>query len=60
VLGKEIAEKHKEYQAVKSAENTLAEKPDDPAANLAMGKYLCFSKGEWEWGIDWRYFVGHI
>ena len=25
--------------------------PNDPAANLAVGKYLCFSKHEWEAGI---------
>jgi len=25
--------------------------PDDPAANLAVGKFLCFSKHEWETGI---------
>jgi len=25
--------------------------PDDPAANLAVGSYFCFSRGEWEKGL---------
>jgi hypothetical protein len=29
----------------------LNAKPDDPAANLAVGKYVCFVKGEWENGL---------
>ena len=29
----------------------LKTSPDDPAANLAVGSYLCFSKGEWEKGL---------
>ena len=29
----------------------LKQAPDDPAANLAVGRFLCFSKGEWERGL---------
>ena len=24
---------------------------DDPAANLSLGKYLCFAKGDWQRGL---------
>ncbi len=30
---------------------TLKERPADPAANLQVGKYLCFTKGDWEKGL---------
>ena len=26
--------------------------PDDPAANLTLGKYLCFSRGDWQQGFS--------
>lgn len=29
----------------------LKTSPEDPAANLAVGSYLCFSRGEWEKGL---------
>ncbi|MCY3020085.1 MAG: hypothetical protein NTW87_13795 [Planctomycetota bacterium] len=30
---------------------TLLDKPDDPAANLLVGKHWCFSKGDWSTGL---------
>lgn len=30
---------------------TLEAKPDDPEANGAVGRYLCFERGEWEKGL---------
>src|SRR5262249_11173021 len=30
---------------------TLAEKPGDPEANLAVGRYRCFRQGNWERGL---------
>ncbi|MGD0094825.1 MAG: formylglycine-generating enzyme family protein [Planctomycetota bacterium] len=30
---------------------TLLDAPDDPAANLLAGKYLCFTKNDWEKGL---------
>ncbi len=30
---------------------TLREKPEDPQANLLVGRYLCFVKGAWDQGI---------
>lgn len=33
------------------AMKNLIEKPDDPAANLAVGRYLCFAKNDWAKGL---------
>jgi hypothetical protein len=44
----EIAQTHIE---IKDAIAILERTPTDPGANLAMGKYLCLTKGDWEKGI---------
>jgi hypothetical protein len=41
----------KQWQAAQAAAETLKDNPDDPAANLARGKYLCLVKQEWEQGL---------
>jgi formylglycine-generating enzyme required for sulfatase activity len=51
----------KRMQAVESARaahdrvaaslEKLKTSPDDPAANLAVGSYLCFSRSDWEQGL---------
>lgn len=48
---KMVTEVAEEYSAAKDAFQTLEEKPVDPEANLAAGKYLCFTKGNWDKGI---------
>lgn len=40
-----------EFGAVKSANETLSKNPADPAANLVVGRWLCFQKAEWEKGV---------
>lgn len=47
----EIAELVKAYEDVKAAKVTLEKTPDDPEANLTVGKYLCFVKGDWDRGL---------
>ena len=47
----ELAELAKSYEEVKTAKVTLEKTPDDPDANLIVGKYLCFVKGDWEKGV---------
>ena len=37
--------------AVRAAFETLMTKPEDPAANIAAGEYLCFVKGDWPRGL---------
>jgi hypothetical protein len=41
----------KAYEDVKAARLTVEKTPDDPEANLAVGKYLCFVKGDWDRGL---------
>lgn len=50
--GKELDKQKKDADALEKAYDTLAEKPDDPAANLAVGRYLCFVAGQWPEGFD--------
>ncbi|HEY3788936.1 MAG TPA: hypothetical protein VGL71_08780, partial [Urbifossiella sp.] len=40
-----------EADKVKGFAETLKTKPDDPAANLAVGRYLCFFQQEWNAGL---------
>ncbi|HEX3624005.1 MAG TPA: serine/threonine-protein kinase [Verrucomicrobiae bacterium] len=39
------------WDNVKEAAITLAKDPNDPEANLAMGKFLCFVKNDWAGGL---------
>lgn len=39
------------FRAVSGAFETLESNPDDPQANLAAGRYLCFVKGDWDAGL---------
>jgi hypothetical protein len=41
----------KGFAAAKQALEVLAGNPTDPEANLAVGKYRCFLKGDWENGL---------
>jgi WD40 repeat protein len=47
----EMERLRKEYAAIKTAVQTLKDKPDDQAANLALGKFLCLHKHDWEKGV---------
>ncbi|HEV3345251.1 MAG TPA: protein kinase [Pirellulales bacterium] len=40
------------HDAVKAELNRLAVDPNDPDANLAVGRYQCFFKGDWESGLE--------
>jgi len=39
------------FEKIKKARDTLAASPNEPEANLAIGEYKCFVKGEWASGI---------
>ncbi len=41
----------KASQEMKEAAAVLDKKPDDPLANLTVGKYYCFQIGDWEKGL---------
>lgn len=40
-----------EHRAAKDALETLSRDPNDPEANLLVGKYRCFAKGDWDGGL---------
>jgi len=50
-LAEEVARCGAAYDRIKGAAQTLREHPADPAANLAVGQYLCFVKNDWEAGL---------
>jgi hypothetical protein len=39
------------FRKVKGDAETLKDKPDDPAANLAVGRFRCLEKGDWARGL---------
>jgi hypothetical protein len=48
-----VREIEKAYADVKAVAQQLQERPDDPEANLQMGKFLCFVKGDWGRGLPY-------
>ncbi len=49
--GQELRALQEESRRIRSSLAKLEDRPDDPAANLAVGKYWCFSRDEWEKGL---------
>ena len=47
----DVAVLAKAYDELKAAKVTLEKTPDDPDANLLVGKYLCFAKADWDKGL---------
>jgi hypothetical protein len=48
---KEMDALRKEYSKARSAAEVLAKDTLDPDANLVLGKYVCFGKGDWKKGL---------
>lgn len=48
---REIETIQRNYRRVKAARAILDQKPTDPEANLTVGRYLCFVKGDWQRGV---------
>lgn len=51
LLSAEVESLRREWDSAQAAEKTLGGKPEDPEANLKLGKYLCARKGAWERGL---------
>jgi formylglycine-generating enzyme required for sulfatase activity len=51
IRAKEVSEAKTLYQSMKSVMQTQAKNPDDPGANLEIGRFLCFVKGSWDLGL---------
>lgn len=49
----EIAEGQKRFAAAEEARKTLADKPTDAEANLAVGRYLAIARGDWTAALDY-------
>jgi len=50
-LSREVERIARAYNRIAPQREVLDEKPTDPEANLAVGKFLCFDKGDWRRGI---------
>ncbi len=48
--GKQVQFFQREKNAVRSAQKILADNPNDAIANLAVGKFMCFARDDWEKG----------
>jgi hypothetical protein len=48
---REITEFKSRYEKFRKARETLAADPEDAAANLTVGQFLCAMKGEWDRGL---------
>ena len=48
---KQIEETEAGYLLAKKALATLATTPTDPVANLTLGRFYCFMKGDWDKGL---------
>jgi DnaJ-class molecular chaperone len=46
-----LDEQRKLYQPVAEAKKKLAQAADDPEANLAVGKHLCYNRDRWDEGL---------
>lgn len=48
---REITETRARHEKLRKARETLTTSPDDPAANLVVGQFLCYVKGDWGQGL---------
>jgi formylglycine-generating enzyme required for sulfatase activity len=49
--GKEIQQARRDYDAVRAAQDRLAADPNEPDACLIVGRWDCFSRGDWDKGL---------
>jgi hypothetical protein len=47
----EVNHAAKEFALAKEAKAALRQSPNDPQANLVVGRYMCFVKGDWDKGL---------
>jgi len=50
---KQLKQLEADYAKIKDALVVLETKPTDPEANLAVGKYRCFMRGDWDDGLPY-------
>jgi formylglycine-generating enzyme required for sulfatase activity len=52
-VAKDVQEAQKAFAEVQTAVDTLKQRPDDPDANLAAGRYYCLVRHDWEKGLPY-------
>ncbi len=52
LLLKQLVEAEKAVAEIDAAKKTLETSPEDAEAHLALGRYLCFTKEDWEAGLS--------
>lgn len=52
VRSRDLKDVKGELDKAATARQVLAEKPDDPSANLTVGRFECLVKGDWESGLQ--------
>jgi hypothetical protein len=50
-LAERVQARVQELRKVQAARAKLKDNPEEPAANLVLGQFLCLRKGEWELGL---------
>ncbi len=51
--GKRLQESKQAYQKVEQSLKTIESSPDDVGANEIVGRYYCFTKGNWQRGLKY-------
>ena len=49
--GKGLQQARHEYEAIQTSQEQLKTHPDDPDACLTVGRWCCFSRGDWDEGL---------
>jgi formylglycine-generating enzyme required for sulfatase activity/serine/threonine protein kinase len=52
-LSKAVTAAAQQHEAWQKAQAKLRESPDDPEANLSVGRYLCLVQGDWPQGLPY-------
>jgi type II secretory pathway pseudopilin PulG len=51
-MQKQVANRGKAFKQIEESLQELAEDPNNPQLNLAVGNYFCFEKGDWDTGLS--------
>ena len=49
---RDVQKLQKEFAPIRAAQAKLRQDPNDAGANLTLGKYHCFVKGDWRQGLS--------
>ena len=49
----QVQKLHRSWQKIQQVLATLETNPEDPEANLAVGRWYCFDRGDWQQGLPY-------